>query len=236
MAAEQEDKNDSSSQPPLYTHPLESTLEQFSAIASAAPFVGGPLATIAKSIAERRQNRRLSSFLEQVVEDMNRLETRLNEDFLSSEEFEDLAEEILSNAADTRQEEKLEAYRRIFLNALTAKDASYSGAARVIRFVRRWDPEHLVMLRLLHDPLPFFEESGTAKEIVSGLGRKFDDQLQKLTGWHKSMVERVWCDLERDHIHHFNTQIGGMKRMEPDRLSKGLTGFGRQVAEFLQEP
>lgn len=214
---------------------IEQEMERAASVLAEFP-AGNVLAGLIRGEVARRRNRRLYGFLKRLRDGLRAVEDQINEQFWGSDEWENLAEEVFSRAAETRQEEKLEAYRNIFVNAVTRKDASYDEAARVIRLLRRWDPEHIIMLRLLTDPEPFFEDAGAVKDPLRDRNRNFRFQLEKLTGWHRNTVERVWRDLERDFIHEMNTDIDGMSPMSMGKFLEYVTGFGQEVAEYLSSP
>src|SRR5207302_5150767 len=103
---------------PVEDQPVETAAEIAATALSAVPVVGGTLSEIATAIIRRRQNRRLNQFLIDLGNDMRRLCDRVNTDFIQRAEFSDLAEDILTKAAETRQQAKLDALRSIFLNTI----------------------------------------------------------------------------------------------------------------------
>lgn len=148
--SEDSDSQDASDIPPIYTHPVEQQIEIAAALAGAIPFAGSVASEIIRAIAVRRQNRRLNEWLESLRADLDRLgEASLNRGFLESEEFHDLFEEIATRVADTRQDEKLDAYRALFVNTVTAPEPSFDRAAEIASLVDRWQPAHIVLLREL---------------------------------------------------------------------------------------
>ncbi|RKJ11807.1 hypothetical protein D7X33_49120 [Butyricicoccus sp. 1XD8-22] len=80
---------------------------------NAVPVVGGVMAGVAGEVIARRQNKRLEQFIINLADDIKEIEDRLNMDFFKSEEIYDVIEDTFSRVSDTRQKEKIDAYRSI---------------------------------------------------------------------------------------------------------------------------
>ena len=119
---------------------------------NAIPIVGGVMAGIAGTIISKWQNRRLNQFLLKLASEMKNLESRVNSEFLLTEDFQDLAEDIFSKAAETRQQEKLDAFRAIFLNTILSTSPTYDEAAEIAALINGWQPRHIILLHILADP------------------------------------------------------------------------------------
>jgi hypothetical protein len=222
--------------------PLESTKAEVTgevaAIAlEAIPLVGGVLAGIAGAIIEKRQNRRLNEFLIKLANDVRTLGGRVNAEFLRTEDFQDLAEDIFSKAAATRQQEKLDAFRAIFLNTILSDRPRYSEAAEIAELVNRWQARHVILLRVLADPVTADRQMRGAVGSGGGIATSISQIVQKLLPtWDDDQIDRTWQDLYDDQIH----RTPGTKVMMTDRgihqLENRLTDFGKKVARFIAEP
>src|SRR5688500_13614572 len=124
-------------------HPLDSTggenIAEIGSVAlNAVPFVGGSLARIGDAVIQRMQNRRLQQFLARLAADLDGLHARVGADFVPTEEFHDLAEDIFSKASEARQQESLDALRSIFVNTVLSEHPSYDDALEVAKLVSSW--------------------------------------------------------------------------------------------------
>lgn len=90
------------------------------------PMVGGIMSDIANEVIAKRQNRRLNNFLVSLAKKLKGVSEKINRDFISKEEFQDLTEDIFSKAAETKQKEKLEALKAIFLNTVLSDKPNYN--------------------------------------------------------------------------------------------------------------
>jgi len=218
--------------------PLAEEVTQGIAVAmNAIPYGGGVLAGIVQSVISRRQNRRLNDFLNRLVKEVQGIKDQLNEEFMKSEDFGDLAEEIITKAADTRQAEKLDAFRAIFLNSILSDHPDYNEISEIADLITRWQPRHTIMLKILFNPRNADQQMGivigdqeTAFSSIRGLLKKL------LPEWTDDQIERTWKDLYDANIH----ATPGIKTMMTGRgisqLENRLTEFGMRLASFIRNP
>lgn len=229
--------SEETNQDPLRATPLESGGKVAAIALNGVPIVGGVLAEIATGIISKRQNTRLSQFLVTLADDFKRLDARVNKDFMQTAAFQDLTEDLFSKAAETRQQEKLDACRAIFLNTVLSDRPNYAESAEVADLVNRWQARHVILLLILHDPLRADRQIGGAVGAGGGIATSIDQILRKLLpDWDDDQLERTWKELYDGQIH----RTPGTKVMMTDRgihqLENRLTDFGRKVAKFISTP
>jgi hypothetical protein len=101
---------------------LEYGLSVLKGIISAVPVVGGALNEILFAARSRLKQDRLNRFFQAVAEDVKALqEQTINRDFLASDEFSDLLEDICLRVAKAAAEEKRAYFRRVLVNAFQGK-------------------------------------------------------------------------------------------------------------------
>ena len=222
--------------------PIEATKgeavgEVVSIALNAVPVAGGVLSGIASGIIQKRQNRRLNDFLIVLAQNLNELEARLNAEFMESESFQDLAEDIFSKAAETRQQEKLDAFRAIFLNTVSAYQPSYDEAAEIADLVNGWQSRHEVMLKILADPIAADERAGNVVGRGGGITTSISAIMRKLLpDWDEDQIDRTWQELYSAQLH----RTPGTKTMMTDQgihqLENRLEEFGKKVASYIHNP
>lgn len=217
--------------------PGEVAAKALAAAANLLPVVGGAVADIASEIISQRQSKRLAGFLARLAEDMRALRDRINESALSADEFRDLAEDILTKAAETKQQEKLDALRAIFLNTLLSGRPKYDEAMEIAGLVHQWQPRHVVLLKLLSNPRAADEQMGRVVGEGGGGATSIHQILKALLPeWDDDQIERTWQDLYAANIH----KTAGIRTMITDRgihqLENRLTTFGAKVVSYLQAP
>ena len=222
--------------------PIKSTLgesagEIVAITLNAVPMVGGVLSGIANSIIAKRQNRRLNDFLLVLANQYEEFLDRINHDFVQTEEFEDLTEDVFSKASECRQKEKLDAFRFIFLNSILTDRPNYDTSAEILDLVNRWQPRHVILTRILADPLAADAEKNNAVGSGGGITTSIGQILSALLPtWSDDQISRTWKDLYDHQIH----QTSGTKTMMTDRgihqLENRLTSFGQTVAKYISDP
>jgi len=230
-------REENGEQQPLEDQPAETAIEAVSVALSAVPVAGGPLAEIAGAIIRRRQNRRLNRFLIDLAGDLQRLSDRVNSEFVRTDEFQDLAEDILTKATETRQQAKLDAFRAIFLNTVLAQRPNYNEASEIATLVDRLQEQHIALLRILADPRRADREMGRPVGEGGGFATSINQILRRLLPeWDDDQIDRTWADLLDVKIH--NTP--GTKAMMTDsgvhQLENRLTPFGWKVVRYITSP
>jgi hypothetical protein len=219
---------------PIKPTPGEKAMEAAAIAFNAIPYAGGVLSDVAQAVISRRQNRRLNEFLLNLANDLSRLKSSLNAEFLKTEDFHDLAEEVFGKAAETRQADKLQALRNLFVNTILSANPTYDEAAEIIRMLEGWQPRHIVLLRILADPIAADRSMKNAVGPGGGTLTSINQILRKLLpGWDEEQIDRTWNELHDARIH----ATRGTRAMMTDRgihqLEGRLTEFGQRVAWYL---
>jgi len=223
---------------PLKESNVETTLEVVNIALEAIPYVGGVLSSTASFFLEKKKNERLNKFLLQLAQDLNSLNDKINKDFIQTEDFSSLVEDIIDKASQERQTEKLNALHNILLNTMTSRNPQYDEALEIAKLVQSWQPRHITMLKILSNPKSADEQMGNIiGEGASGSITSMMEILGKLLPhWTTDQIQRTMEDLNRDHIQdiiHLRTMITnkGYHQLE-GRISK----FGKRVLIYISNP
>jgi hypothetical protein len=224
-------------QKPLDSTRGEAAVEIAVIALEAVPYVGGVLSSTASYFLERRKNERLNRFLIDLAEDLQSTEERINQEFVRTDDMQDLTEDILSKAAETRRQEKLDALRAIFLNTILSEHPDYNLAAEIADLVQNWQPSHIILLKILSDPRSADEQMGRVVGEGGGITTSINRILSKLLPeWDEDQIDRTWQDLYDKRIH----RTPGTRTMMTDQgirqLEGRLTDFGVKVVNFLKNP
>ncbi len=223
-------------------HPLDATggekAGEVVAIAlNAVPIAGGVMADIAGAIISKRQNRRLNLFLVSLAKNLKDLESRVNTEFLQTDDFQDLAEDLFSKAAETRQQEKLDAFRAIFVNTVLSSNPSYDEAEEIADLVNNWQARHIILMHILADPIAADKQMGNVVGPGGGLTTSISSILHKLLpAWDDNQIDRTWMDLHDAQMHRIPGTKNVMHGRGINQLQNRLTDFGAKVARFLVIP
>lgn len=222
---------------PIHTTSGERAGEIAALALSAVPFVGGTLSELAKGVVVRRQSRRLNGFLANLAADMSSLHSRVNRILGESEDFDDFAERVVTAAEQTIHQEKLDAIRAVFLNTILSDAPDYERGLEILDLVLRLQSRHLVVLRILADPLKADKDAGEVVGRGGGISTTLDAILQRLLPkWTDEEIGRTWEGLRREEL----VQGQHLKAMITDRgihqLEGRLSSFGQAVARYLINP
>ena len=222
--------------------PLEATTgekagEVVTIALNAVPIAGSFMSGIAGAIISKRQNRRLNQFLVTLAENLTDLDSRVNSDFLQTEDFQDLAEDVFSKAAETRQQEKLDAFRAIFVNTVLSDSPTYDEASEIVDLINGWQPRHIILMHILADPVAADKQMGKVVGPGGRLTTSISTILHKLLPqWDDDQIDRTWKELHDAQIH----RTPGTKTMMTDQginqLQNRLTDFGNKIARYLVVP
>jgi hypothetical protein len=224
-------------QDPVHSTPGERAGEVASIALSAVPYVGGPLAEIASSVVQGRQNRRLNAFLTSLATDLQNLRKRIEATLGESEPFQNFAERIFTAAGQTVQQEKLDALRAVFLNTVLSTPPRYDRGLEMVDLIMRLQPRHLILIRILADPR---EADRVMRNVVGeggNIGTSINQILRKLLPeWDEDDIARTWEALRREEL----VTGAHIKAMITDRgyhqLEGRLTQFGTRLVNYLINP
>jgi hypothetical protein len=222
---------------PTQSTPGETAAEITSIALNAVPIVGGVLSGIADSIIGMRRSRRLGAFLDELAADLTAVTGRIDEEFVRSEDFENLAETIFVKASESSQKEKLDALRAVFLNTALSDPPNYDEALEIADLISRWQPRHLIILKILDNPRAADQEMGRVVGDGGGIGTSIGQILGKLLPeWDKDQIDRTWQELYDAGMH----RTPGTNTMMTDRgigqLENRLSDFGRKTVGYLRNP
>ena len=204
---------------------------------NAVPLAGGVMSEIAGAIISKRQNRRLNQFLITLADNLKALESRVNAEFLRTDDFQDLAEDLFSKAAETRQQEKLDAFRAIFVNTVLSSTPTYDEAAEIANLVNGWQPRHIILMQILADPLAADKQMGNVVGPGGGLATSISSILHKLLpAWDDDQIDRTWKELYDAQMHRTPDTKTMITDQGINQLQNRLTDFGVKVARFLVIP
>ena len=147
--------------------PVEHILNVLKAGLATTPFCGGIASLISDYIPSGKQ-RRLEEFAEFIATGLRKLQNRVDEDRILTDEFAFLFEKCFRGVAENYQEEKLEAFRGILLNAAIGSDLSAEEKEYFLNLVNTLSVLHIRILRFLAEPVSYLKARGIADERIRG--------------------------------------------------------------------
>lgn len=122
-------------------------------VTSAVPWIGGPVSNVLGGMVTERKIDRVKEVLTGLAEDLENFQSTVSEEYVRTEEFEDLLDETLRRVARERSEEKRELYRGFLRQTVKLPhDSAYDLRIQVLRTVEQITPGHLTILKALSQP------------------------------------------------------------------------------------
>jgi hypothetical protein len=213
----------------------ETVLNIFKAVLSTTPFTGGIASLITDYIPSSRF-RRVEEFAQQFAEDLKSVADRVDQGYLSTDEFAHIFERSFKGAAEHYQREKLEAFRGILVNAAVHSDVDQVQKEHYLVLVNNLSVLQLRILMFMAAPRRYLADVGIDERAVrGGFGEMFRTVLP---GIDTELVQSAFGDLyQTGLISTDKTIFGTMTSAQGlQLLGNRLTPLGHRFIEFLRPP
>jgi hypothetical protein len=145
----------------------EHILNIFKAGLATAPFCGG-IASLINDYIPSSKIKRLEIFSEQLASDMSKLQNRVDQDRILSDEFAYIFEKCFKGVADNYQSEKLESFRGILLNTAVGTILSEDEKEFFLNLVSTLSVIHIRILNFMANPATYLEANHIPANIIQG--------------------------------------------------------------------
>lgn len=201
-------------------------LEVAAFVASAVPWIGGPVSNVLGGIAMGRKFARVREVLEGLAEDLKESKSDPAEAYVKTEEFEELLEQTLRRAADERNEEKRRIYRAFLTDAIESPGELYDEQIRFLRTLQDLHPDHLKVLRALSqapDPNP-----GMMGSPIRTLSRRLPEL-------EETRIEDLIAQLNDQRVTNLTSLKGMATGLGAEDLRHATTPYGQRFLQYLIE-
>jgi hypothetical protein len=123
--------------------------ELFAIVSSAAPWIGGTISGIIGGIATDLKITRVTQFIKDVLDYVDRLHTQEAEEFVKTEDFADIFDKTAQAVADERHETKRNLFANYILNNIAAPEVSYDLRLKCLRLLEQINTQHLDLIEAL---------------------------------------------------------------------------------------
>lgn len=128
---------------------IETALDVAAVISSAVPWIGGPVSSVLSGKSFGRKIARIREILEGLAEDLKGFKTQISEEYVKTEDFEELLEQTLRKTADERNPDKRRQYRAFLSNLVRSPGASYDNLIHLLRMLEQLPQEGLNVLEAI---------------------------------------------------------------------------------------
>lgn len=155
-------------------------------IVSRIPIIGDALINICDEFASSRLVRKMERFgelLNGLNEGLSRLETTVNQEYISKTDCADILEKIIQAVVIERLEEKREAYKNILLNSITATTVDFDRTEKHMQLLSQMTRVDILVLKTLANP----------KEVNKQNGNPIKDPFTDENGRRYQSYPREYC-------------------------------------------
>lgn len=206
------------------------------ALLELVPFVGGSVSSIIGDYQAERKHQRLVDFFESLKNDLESVKESINRDFIEKDDFLSIFEETTRRIVSERTLEKRIAFKNILVNSTIRTDVDYDEIEEQLRLLERLRKEHLLLLKILSNPIAFDKELGSVVGDGGGMPTSLYSIMSKLLPtWKPESVLEVSSDLQSERlIKDFSNNLGTMLT---DRgihhLQNRITEKGNRFYKFV---
>jgi hypothetical protein len=200
-------------------------IEAVAAVVSILPGLGGAIANVLSGWSADRKRERVREVLGGLGLRLANLQSKVADEYVRFEEFEDLLDHTLRRVASERHESKRRLYREFLVNAISSP-GPYDEQLRVLRILEELQAAHILLLRaVIQEPDPRYAD---------GYMGSFSQTLtRRMPGLYREQLGDLIAQLNDFRI----VQIGSLNTTATARGAEDMrhtvTPFGQRFVEYI---
>lgn len=206
------------------TTPTETAIDVAAIIGSAVPWIGGPVSSVLGGMTLGRKLGRVREVLEGLSNELNEFQSDVSENYVKTEEFEDILEQTLRRVGDERSEEKRWLYKAFLADIIVSPGESYDDQLRMLRTFEKLTSDHLHILKaLMQEPNPNPSMMGSPNQTLR----------ERLPNFEASRIEEMIKQLNDMRV----TKLVSLKVMMTghgaQNLKHNITEYGWRIINYI---
>jgi ketosteroid isomerase-like protein len=196
-------------------------LEGVALVVSAIPGLGSALSSVLSGWSRERQHERIREVIRELQRQIEEARASVNEEYVRSDEFEDLLDQTLRRVSTERHEAKRRVYAAFLAGALTSPGEPYHEQLRFLRTFEALQPDHLRIIEaMMQESRPRGGSGGGS--IIQVLRLRLPDmQTERLT----DLVEQ----LHDERLVTLDSKILTAYMNDPQSLRGRFTPYGQRL-------
>ena len=205
----------------------DASITAVSLLASAVPWLGGPISSVVAGYGQKRKLDRVQELLDGLAKELSDFESEVSKEYVRTEEFEELMEQALRRTADERHAEVRSLYLRFIHRAITEPSDEYDEQMEVFRVIERLRKPHVSILQALRqEPGPEADKKYMGSPLQT---------LEERTGLDPNVLDSAVGTLNDLRL----TNTGSLRVMMTGHGSESLqhtvTPLGMRVLDYIRE-
>jgi hypothetical protein len=205
--------------------PAERALEVAAAVATLVPLIGGPVASILSGISGARKEQRVLEVIQGVSDNLRDFQSQAADEYVKTDDFEELLENTLRRAAQERSEEKRSLYGNIITNAIKNQDGDCEEQLRLLKTLEEISPDHVLILRALKQ---------TPESEVGMIGSPMQTLRKRVPDLAEERIEQLLNELNDLRL----TSMGSLRTIMTAQgaadLRHAVTQYGQRFLSYIQ--
>jgi hypothetical protein len=215
--------------------PTEHLLNILRAGLSTAPFCGG-IASLMTDYIPTSKQKRIEEFVELIAKDLDKLQKKVNENLILTDDYAFIFEKCFRGAAENYQKEKLQSFRGILINSAIGYNLKEEEKEYYLNLVTTLSTLHIKILKFMATPLEYLENEGVSKEKINGGFSQFFPIA--IPGVDIEVIKSAFGDLYQYGFINtdksiFSTMTSGQGL---DLLGGRVSVLGKQFINFCRVP
>lgn len=204
----------------------EKILDIASFVSSAVPWVGGPVSNVLGGISTARKIQRVHDLLEGFSEELRDFESKVSEEYVKTEDFEDLLEQTLRRTSEERNENKRRILQSFLVEAVKRPGEQYDDQLRFLKILENIYGDHIRVLQALMAPPD--QDSG----MMGSPSQTLSERLPDITDDRINDLVVQLNDLRVSNLKSLNTMMTGSGAQD---LRNAVTPLGKRFLRYLAE-
>ena len=128
----------------------------------------GPFTNLILDFIPNKRFLRLEKFAQELAEDFNKLDEKIDVNFMTTDEFDFIFEQCFRAASENYQKIKLDSFRAIIINSTIDKKINNDEREFFLNLTNSLTVLHLKILNFMFDPHKYLSDNNIPENTVSG--------------------------------------------------------------------
>ncbi len=205
----------------------EEALELSATVSSFAPWIGGPISNVLSGISLKRKMSRVNECLKAIASHIESVHDKMTEEFVKTEDFEDLLEQTLKRVAEERNEEKRKLFAAFLLKNIGKSNLPYERRLKLLKVLEELQLSGLILLNALSQTPAEYELNRSMGSVHQTLTERAPEIVNEIDQIAKEL-ERL--DLVENLTNSMRTMMTGQGAAD---LRNRMTSLGQEFLFFI---
>ena len=193
----------------------------------AAPWLGGVLGNVFGGWSARKKLERIQEVILGIATRLADIQVEVREDYVRSDEFEDLVDQTLRRVANERHEEKRLLYRDFLVGAVRTP-TRYDEQLRYLRVIEQLQAAHVQVVSAI--TASSTEAPPGQRRYQPMYGSQYQALRPRLPGLSQELLDDLLSQLDTLGVINTKSMRAMAQEVDPRRM---LTDFGRRFVAYL---